>query len=119
MRPMKQTMIPAALAALLLALTRPASSQAPVASVPPGDSLRLKVDGMVCSLCAYGAERRLRKIEHVEGVTVELDSGLVVLTLRPGAVVSDSVLTAEVRRAGFALRGVTRFNRRRTDEETR
>jgi hypothetical protein len=50
---------------------------------------------------------------------VELDSGLVVLTLRPGTVVSDSVLTAEVRRAGFALRGVTRFNRRRTEEGTR
>jgi len=112
---MSQMMIPAAFAALILALTRPALGQAPA----PGDSLRLKVDGMVCSLCAYGVERRLKKIEHVEGVRVELDSGLVVLTLRPGTVVSDSVLTAEVRRAGFALRGVTRFNRRRTEEGTR
>jgi len=116
---MKQTMIPAALAVLLVALARPASGQAPAPAAPPGDSLRLKVDGMVCSLCAYGAERRLKKIEHVEGVTVELDSGLVVLTLRPGAAVSDSLLIAEVRRAGFALRGVTRFNRRRTEEEIR
>lgn len=116
---MKQTMIPAALAALLVALARPASGQAPAPAAPPGDSLRLKVDGMVCSLCAYGAERRLKKIDHVEGVTVELDSGLVVLTLRPGTVVSDSALAAEVRRAGFALRGVTRFNRRRTEEGTR
>jgi cation transport ATPase len=115
---MNQTMMPAALAVLMLA-SRPALGQAPPAPTPPGDSLRLKVDGMVCSLCAYGAERRLRKIEHVEGVTVELDSGLVVLRLRPGAAVSDSVLMAEVRRAGFALSGVTRFNRRRTDEETR
>ena len=112
---MSQMMIPAALAALILALTGPALGQAPAA----GDSLRLKVDGMVCSLCAYGVERRLKKIEHVEGVRVELDSGLVVLTLRLGTVVSDSVLTAEVRRAGFALRGVTRFNRRRTEEGTR
>jgi mercuric ion binding protein len=112
---MSQMMIPAALAALILALTRPALGQAPAA----GDSLRLKVDGMVCSLCAYGVERRLKKIEHVEGVRVELDSGLVVLTLRTGTVVCDSVLTAEVRRAGFALRGVTRFNRRRTEEGTR
>jgi len=116
---MKQTMIPAALAVLILALSRPALGQAPVAPTPPGDSLRLKVDGMVCSLCAYGAERRLKKIEHVEGVTVELDSGLVVLTLRPGAAVSDSLLSAEVRRAGFALRGVTRFNRRRAAEGAR
>lgn len=112
---MSQMMIPAALAALILALTRPGLGQAPAA----GDSLRLNVDGMVCSLCAYGVERRLKKIEHVEGVRVELDSGLVVLTLRLGTAVSDSVLAAEVRRAGFALRGVTRFNRRRTEEGTR
>jgi len=59
---MSQVMIPAALAALILALTRPALGQAPAA----GDSLRLKVDGMVCSLFAYGIERRLKKIEHVE-----------------------------------------------------
>lgn len=116
---MKRTMIPAAVAALLVALARPVSGQAPAPAAPPGDSLRLAVDGMVCSLCAYGAERRLKKIEHVDGVTVQLDSGLVVLTLRPGAAVSDSLLTAEVRRAGFALRGVTRFNRRRTGEGTR
>lgn len=116
---MKQTMIPAALAALLVALAPPAPGQALAPAAPPGDSLRLKVDGMVCSLCAFGVERRLNKIERVEGVTVQLDSGLVVLTLRPGAAVSDSVLTAEVRRAGFALRGVTRFNRRRTAEGAR
>ncbi|MGH7545739.1 MAG: heavy-metal-associated domain-containing protein [Gemmatimonadota bacterium] len=109
---MKQTMISAALAVFLLAVASPALGQARDAPTPPGDSLRLEVDGMVCSLCAYGVERRLKKIEDVEGITVELDSGLVVLTLRPGAAVSDSVLTAEVRRAGFALRNVERYTRK-------
>lgn len=116
---MKQALIPAALAALMLALPGPAVGQAPVAPAPPGDSLRLEVDGMVCSLCAYGVERRLKRIEDVEGLKIDLDGGLVVLTLRPGSAVSDSVLTAEVRRAGFTLRNVERFNRSSREEGSR
>lgn len=82
------------------------------AQAPPAqDSLVLSVDGMVCSLCAYGVERRLKRLDGVEGVHVDLDAHRVVVTLRPGTAVSDSTLGDEVRRAGFALRGVTRFAR--------
>jgi mercuric ion binding protein len=112
---MSQMMIPAALAALILALTRPALGQAPAA----GDSLRLKVDGMVCSLCAYGMERRLKKLHEVEQVKVELDSGLVVVVLEPGATLCDSTLSQEVGKAGFALRGVARFERARKEPARR
>lgn len=98
--------------AALLPMSLLASSLAAQAP-PPGDSLRLKVDGMVCSLCAYGAERRLRRVENVERVRVDLDSGLVVVLLRPGTAVSDSTLADQIRRAGFALRQVRRFQRER------
>ena len=93
------------IAVLAPAVTLPLTAQA------PGDSLRLKVDGMVCSLCAYGVERRLRSLDQVDRVRVNLDSGLVVILLRPGAAISDSVLGREVHRAGFALRAVSRFPR--------
>lgn len=69
---------------------------------------------MVCSLCAYGVERRLGKLDQVEDVKVNLDSALVVVLLKPGVAVSDSTLSAEVRRAGFALRGVQRLKREPT-----
>lgn len=91
---------------LVATLPHPVGAQA-----PPGDSLRLKVDGMVCSLCAYGVERRLKSLHAVDQVRVELDSALVVLLLQPGGAVSDSVLQREVRRAGFSLRGVSRYAR--------
>jgi len=96
-------------AALLLVVPAHLEAQAP----PPEDSLVLRVDGMVCSLCAYGAERRLKRLDAVEGVHVDLDAHRVVVTLRPGTTVSDSTLGQEVRRAGFALRGVTRLARGR------
>ena len=92
---------------LVAALPAATTAQA----VPPGDSLRLTVDGMVCSLCAYGVERRLGKVDQVVQVKVHLDSGLVVVLLEPGTAVSDSTLSEEVRRAGFALRDVARFTR--------
>ncbi len=98
--------------ALLIALPSLLGAQSP--APPAGDSLHLKVDGMVCSLCAYGAERRLKKVDNVERVQVELDSGLVVVVLQPGTAVSDSTLADEIRRAGFALREVRRFPRGQT-----
>ncbi|MGH7701061.1 MAG: heavy-metal-associated domain-containing protein [Gemmatimonadales bacterium] len=107
---MRNTVVTLALWIGLAALPSPAAAQA------PGDSLRLTVDGMVCSLCAYGVEHRLGKLDQVEQVNVNLDSGLVVVLLKRGAAVSDSTLTEEVRRAGFALRGVQRFKRESASE---
>ncbi len=101
------SVIVASLIALAAVLPRAAAAQAGAL----GDSLRLNVDGMVCSLCAYGVERRLGKVDQVDQVKVNLDSGLVVVLLKPGATVSDSLLSEEVRRAGFVLRGVQRFTR--------
>jgi copper chaperone CopZ len=103
---MKNALMTLALLSGLAGLPGTAKAQA-----APGDSLRLNVDGMVCSLCAYGVERRLGKLGQVEEVKVNLDSGLVVVLLKPGAAVTDSTLSEEVRRAGFALRGVQRFKR--------
>lgn len=104
---MKNAWLILAMSIGLAALPAAGAAQAP----STGDSLRLKVDGMVCSLCAYGVERRLKKIEQVQAVKVELDSGLVVVLLQPGAAVADSTLAEEVRKAGFALRDVARFTR--------
>lgn len=97
--------------ALLVGLGVALPSAAAAQAASPGDSLRLTVDGMVCSLCAFGVERRLGKLDQVTEVRVNLDSGLVVVLLKPGTTVSDSTLSEEVRRAGFALRGVQRFKR--------
>ncbi len=101
----------AVIVASLIALAGVLPQAAPAQAGSLGDSLRLNVDGMVCSLCAYGVERRLGKVDHVDQVKVNLDSGLVVVLLKPGATVSDSLLSEEVRRAGFALRRVQRFKR--------
>ena len=96
---------------LLLGLAAALPAAGAAQALTSGDSLCLTVDGMVCSLCAYGVERRLGKLGQVKQVKVNLDSGLVVVLLKPGAAVTDSTLSEEVRRAGFALRGVQRFKR--------
>lgn len=105
---MRQGLVTLALMIGMAALPGATAAQTP----PQGDSLRLRVDGMVCSLCAYGVERRLGKLEAVDEVEVNLDSALVVVVLKPGRAVSDSTLSEEVRRAGFTLRAVQRFTRK-------
>ncbi|MBI4419206.1 MAG: heavy-metal-associated domain-containing protein [Gemmatimonadetes bacterium] len=104
---MKWLMVPALASGLTFLPGVPLQGQ----TAPAGDSLRLKVDGMVCSLCAYGLERRLKTIEHVERIDVQLDSAVAIVVLRSGTTLSDSSLAREVRRAGFALRGVERYRR--------
>ena len=42
-----------------------------------GATLTLKVDGMTCPFCAYGLEKRLRKIAAVDSVLIRVSDGLV------------------------------------------
>ena len=42
------------------------------------------VDGMSCPFCAFGVEKRLKKVNGVDSVAVDLKSGLVKLTVQEG-----------------------------------
>lgn len=45
---------------------------------------RLQVDGMVCPFCAYSVEQRLQAVTGVEYVDVDVESGRVLVGVRPG-----------------------------------
>ncbi len=65
---------------------------------------RLGVDGLACPFCAYGIEKQLLRIEGVEALEVDLESGVVVMTVRDGAALDESRVRAAVEAAGFTLR---------------
>ena len=52
-------------------------------------SLTVKVDGLACPFCAYGLEKKLKKVEGVETLQIDINSGEVILN-----VTSDTRLTA-------------------------
>ena len=76
-------------------------------------SVSLQVDGLACPFCAYGLEKKLKKVEGVEKLTIDLESGRVHLTLKgdvklggeegPGLV---SLTRKAVKDGGFTVREV-------------
>ncbi len=72
------------------------------------ETYRLRVDGLACPFCAYGAEKKLKALQGVKRVKVYINKGVIVLTLRQGAVLSRQQVERLIKEAGFSLRGFER-----------
>ncbi len=97
--------------AVLLATTifaLPARAQADKLIDKP--DITLEVGGLACPFCAYGIEKRLKKIEGLAEVSVLLDEGTVQLRMKDGATVSEDRLKEAVREAGFEAKQVVFVN---------
>jgi mercuric ion binding protein len=70
--------------------------------------IQITVLGMSCPFCAYGVEQKLKKLDGVAELTVELASGLATLLMEEGADVSNETLRETVKDAGFEAAKITR-----------
>ncbi len=70
----------------------------------------IEVDGLSCPFCAYGIEKRLKKIDSVDELSVLLEEGKVHLKLKEGATVSEERLQKAVADAGFEARSIVFVN---------
>ncbi len=61
------------------------------------------VDGMSCPFCAYGLEKKLKKVKDVESVTIDLNEGEVVVIAKAGATIKEESLRKAVHDAGFTV----------------
>ncbi|MFQ5749374.1 MAG: heavy-metal-associated domain-containing protein [Planctomycetota bacterium] len=96
------------LAAVFLAAALPASAEVP--------RMTVTVDGMACPFCAYGLEKKLKGLEGVRQVKVELKTGMARLTLKEEAPPTVAAIREAVKKAGFTPKeiGITvvgRFQR--------
>jgi copper chaperone CopZ len=64
----------------------------------------LHVDGLACPFCAYGVEKQLSRIEGIESIDIEIETGEVVLTMINNAAVDEPTARKAVEAAGFSLR---------------
>lgn len=90
----------ALLVALLLGLMSPARAIA-------GEEhavYTLQADGLACPFCAYGIEKQLSRIDGVDAVEIDVKSGTVVMTMQPGATLTEADVERAVEAAGFTLR---------------
>lgn len=66
----------------------------------------LVVHGLSCPLCASNLDQQLLRVEGVNDMWVDLQTGHVKIEVEPGATVAASDLARAVRNAGFTLRDI-------------
>ena len=87
------------LAALAVTLWLPAGS----ALAQAAQSLKLQVNGMVCSFCAQGIEKRLKAMPETGPVFIDLRNKVVAVEPRPGQTLNAERVAGEVREAGYEV----------------
>lgn len=115
----RQQPLPPGLAALTLLVTLVlVPLAAPAGTIPvappvggtaqgPGmTELSIRVDGLSCPFCAYGLEKKLKGVEHVASVQIEVDAGRAVIRPEEGTSVELDALERAVKAGGFTPRSV-------------
>ncbi len=85
---------------LVLALTLLTAT----ASLADSHVYKLYVDGLACPFCAYGVEKKVGGLDGVEKVAIEIEDGIVAVTLAAGATLDEATAKQAVDEAGFTLR---------------
>lgn len=67
-------------------------------------SFELGVDGLSCPFCVYGIEKELASIDGVETMDVDIENGVLVVHVRPGATLDEGAARRATEDAGFTLR---------------
>lgn len=71
-----------------------------------GTKVLVKVEGLSCPFCAFGLEKKLRKLDGVQAVTIKVDQGVAEVTFAPGAVVDEDKIREAVIAGGFTPREI-------------
>lgn len=67
----------------------------------------IRIEGLACPICAYGLEKRLKRIDTVEAVSIHIRDGEVRMKLKEGATIEEGQIREAVSEAGFTLSGIT------------
>lgn len=86
---------------------------------PETDRYMIHVDGLACPFCAYGIEKRLRKVEGVTEIQVDIAESVVRVTLQEGRTLTEEQARQAVREAGFTLRSFSRATDSSVDDGAR
>lgn len=64
------------------------------------------VDGLGCPFCAYGLEKKLKPLDAVKTIEVQLEKGRVLLAYREGQSLTEDEIQKAVKKAGFTVRKI-------------
>ncbi len=61
------------------------------------------VEGLACPFCAYGIEKKLKRVEGVNSIDVEMERGVVIITAENDRSVNIGQVPGAVKDSGFSL----------------
>lgn len=64
------------------------------------------VDGLACPFCAYGLEKKLKKLDAVQKMEVQLEKGRVLLVFKEDQTLTEKEIQQAVKKAGFTARKI-------------
>ncbi len=76
-----------------------------LASAEPA-RVQVKLDGLVCTFCAYNLEKKLKRVEAVEDLKILVNAGLAEITIKEGKLIDIDGLKKAVKDSGFTLREI-------------
>lgn len=71
-----------------------------------GTQYVMRVDGLACPYCAYGVEKKLKQIEGVKTIDVDLNKGLVTVDVAEGTKLTEPQMKQLFKDAGFTYRSM-------------
>ena len=72
------------------------------------DTLKIKVDGMVCGFCAASIEKKMRADKATADVFVSLANRIVAVSEKPGQKLDEAKLKAGIADSGYEVKTIER-----------
>lgn len=72
------------------------------------DTLKIKVDGMVCGFCASSIEKKMRANKATADVYVSLENKIVAVSEKAGQKLDDAALKAQFADSGYEVKTIER-----------
>ena len=69
-------------------------------------SYKVTVNGMVCSFCAQGIEKKMKALSETKDGYVGLNNHLVVLEVKDGLTLSQDVIRKIIKDAGYEVKSI-------------
>lgn len=72
------------------------------------ETVKIKVDGMVCGFCASSIEKKMRANKATADVFVSLENKIVAVSEKTGQKLDDAALKAQIADAGYEVKAIER-----------
>ncbi|GMR14229.1 MAG: hypothetical protein BMS9Abin29_2471 [Gemmatimonadota bacterium] len=70
--------------------------------------IEVTILGMACPFCSYGVQKKMKNLDGLDDIEIDLNEGLATLRLEEDADISNELLQKAVKDAGFEVAKISR-----------